>query len=217
MFKFNTYGADELTRCGNALVNDLKLARSHLRGSEWKSYAPWTRAILNWFSNTASDNIAVDTSRLGEGANFSQLPKQFTSARAAWGESLRIDQLHWRWPTYEKFRYWSADYWKAALASEENLECLLALECEWTGKADKHRYCEVMHEAAKLLSVNAKAKVLVFATGKPELRHELHADIAKLRAKGADASPWLLIDVPHGQWPDAHEPNAHTVAEKQAA
>jgi hypothetical protein len=216
-FTFSTYDEKDLLECGDRFVADLLAAARTFEANRFdNSTRVWTDLVLNWFANAAPSEpaphaITVDTSkpfdvRLHRLAPA--LPHQFTTPRDGHGEALRVDQTHWRWPSYggDRPAYWTKAYWKTALRRDEPLECVLALECEWAGKnADEH-YAEVMHEAAKLLSLRARAKVVVFTTRSLDARAELLGDLRALRAKGGDAAPWLLVDLPWNNWPDDHRP-----------
>jgi hypothetical protein len=202
LFKFNAYDEADLTRCREQLLPDLESLRSDL--TLRSDRATWTELILNWFANAAPDSVVVDTSKsrqIRRNGPATGSSSQFTIERHGYGETLRVDQMHWRgWPAYEKVAYWCEDYWTKALESPEQLECVLALECEWTGRDDKAHYREVMHEAAKLLTIRSNVKVVVLSSYRVGLRDKVHNDIRTLRMKGADKAPWLLVDVPHGDW-----------------
>jgi hypothetical protein len=225
-FTFSTYDERDLLVCGDRFVADLSAsARTFADNRFDNSTRVWTDLVLNWFANAAPSEpgqptVTVDTSkpvtpRLDRVAP--SLPLQFTTPREGYGETLRVDQTHWRWPSYGGAgpAYWTKAYWKAALAGEERLECLLALECEWAGRSADEHYYEMMHEASKLLSIRARAKVLIFATRTLDQREELLDDLRKLRRKGDDTAPWLLVDLPWGNWPDEHKPARKLLVDEQ--
>ena len=215
-FQFDTYSSAELDLSSEHLLSGLKTVVPELvalhAGDDRRI---WTDIVLNWFANAApKPPVVVDTSRPSS-THLAKLSAavslQFREPRTGYGETLRVDQLHWRgWPPYQ--RYWSRDYWRASIKSKQKLECVLALECEWAGNNDNDHYLQVMHEVGKLLSLSALTKVIVFASREPKLWSELNDDIRALRANANDRAPWLIVDIPHGDWGSGPRPQARVLS-----
>jgi hypothetical protein len=188
-FKFNTYGAKELDRCGKlfcAAARDFDLLNPACDA------AGWTDFVLGWFQNTAQEErILVDARR--PRAHAPVLKNGFAPKNTE-GEFL-VDLAHSTYPHYsEELKYNSLSWWKEAL--KHRCQVRLALESEWgkNGKRDMTRVA-ILQDAIKLAAFRADAKVMVFGSHGDD-RAGIVNDLKRLRSKSKDDSPWLWIDVP---------------------
>lgn len=208
--RFEKYDAHELRTCGEAFTTMLANHGNVLNRDVWQSSAkPWTDLVLNWFSSVQHASAVVDTSAPSMdsaqwGSLAVDLPEGCRAARSGTGEFLKIDLLASMGPQYQlSGGYWNSKYWQELL-NAKRLEVLLALESEWKGGSAEARYSCVMHSAAKLASVRAKIKTLVFASGCSngalDSRERWLKDVSALRELIGDDVAWLVVDVPWGNW-----------------
>ncbi|MCC6215235.1 MAG: hypothetical protein IT376_10220 [Polyangiaceae bacterium] len=193
--KFGKYSRADLLRLGRRFLEEVAGHRDH---SKWGT-EEWTEQVLDWFSADRAEHVVVHA-RAPRGARSDVGPRAATR-----GEYL-VDLAHSTWPGYAKPR--TRAYWNEALAPEREpkLELLLALECEW-GKVENARETlhRVMQDAAKLLHLAARAKVVVFSGTNQQNSGDLLGLLRRLAARDPTRAPWLFIDVPWSRDPATFE------------
>ena len=183
---FATYSKKDLAARGREFVRALnrKLTSQAIPDDDTEG---WTEFVLDWFSARAGKGVLVDARR----------PRREESTRDTHGEFL-CDLTHSTYPAYGiqgPKRFWRQEYWNEALENP----CLvqLVLESEW-GKARSPGATRVavLHDAIKVATIKAKAKVVVFGPRDQEAGKALMKDLRDLRDSSGDDSPWLLVAVP---------------------
>lgn len=215
---FGDYGRDDLDRVGGDLVNALVAKRDYLNeifiGTE-----QWTEAVLDFFAARKGSEEVVDarpprrrkegrSELCGAGKDWIEfdpkLKKIAPQIRTTYGEFL-FDLCISTYPSYESVN--PREYWEKSFA--EPRELLLVLESEF-GKqgAGFTTVNSVMNDATKLLHVQARAKVIVFASSTRSMREQKEllrlaknmAEIDQTRDSRGLRPNWLWIDIPWIRW-----------------
>jgi hypothetical protein len=217
---FKEYDGKELEDCGKAFVHFLEVHKNTLDAWHNETW-PWTELVIDWFADTTPSGLVCDAHRT---------PPRWSAAwdihrqnlglagneKRSGGEFMLIDLMHSTYPSYEQSAYWSSDYWTDAL-KRKDLCVRLALESEWKGKEVNGAYPYLMHSAAKLASIQADAKVLLFGSrGKsddePMGCSKVIEKVDALRTRADPSSGWLVLDVPWAAWGEDVKPHAWVAA-----
>lgn len=106
--KFDTYGKEELSLCGDAFKNDFKEKR-------YNCLKDWTKEVCQCFADAAPDDVRVfDHSHDGE---------------------FIFDHCQMRFPKTKAIKNVDAR-WREALEEKGSCELLLAMESEWGNVVD---------------------------------------------------------------------------------
>lgn len=203
-FRFRSYGRSELERAGSEFIGAFAKYLAEEVGTQ-----PWTEAVLDWWANAAASKRLVDA-RVRR-PSVAPLLGERQVPRVTHGEFL-FDLVHSTWQLYGND--WGTEkYWKKALGRRKRLrpEILLALESEWGKRKGPARNLDsVMVDAAKLLHVQARAKLVLFASVDGPNRGAILGLLRKLISADQSGAHWLLIDMP---W-DARDPERWVLPER---
>lgn len=156
----------------------------------------WTEVALDFWASAAAERARVDcesarphlTSELY--AEIEWAPRRDVVRKGP------LAMSHLSHPSFEELAPYGYAYWDRAF-ERERLETLLALACEWGGGGrPAARYGRVLMAAADLATVEARSKVVLFASDGEAERRRILDGLGKLRLASWDARPWLCVDVP---------------------
>ncbi len=190
--KFKNYDSVDLQRQGDAFCAALNAMGQDVHRL-WAT-EQWTEYVLDWFAcaaPTAFEGRPVTVDARSAKPRRAHRMKSLAQ-RKTWGEFI-VDLAHTTYPGYDD-DYWTMKYWERTLDGGP-CQVLFALESEWANLNEVTSRVAVLHDAAKVAAVNARAKAVVFAS-RDGVHDALVNDIQRLRAVTRDVTPWLWIDVP---------------------
>lgn len=154
----------------------------------------WTEWVLDWFAQTAPAGLCVDAR---PSRRHGDLERGSPPARQTAGEFL-VDLSHSTFPRYDQHAWGTEAYWEKAYETPPLLK--LALESEMgVSRSEPATTHKVMEDAAKLFVLQARIKVMVFASTSVGNRGTI-VSLADSMATCDPSRPecWLWIDLPWG-------------------
>ncbi len=190
--RFFRYDPTELRAVGARFVRELSAVSSPLASDP----EVWTELTLDFWCAVAAPGARVDAC----GARPHLTAEIYASASwappRAMARSGPFMLAHSTHPLFEEGHPYGYAYWDRAF-SQERLEMLLAGACEWgSGGRPGARYGRVMSAASDLTPLDARVKVIFFATDSEEEHRRIVRGLEQLRLASWDSRPWLWVDVP---------------------
>jgi hypothetical protein len=204
--RFFRYDAAELRAVGTSFVDAVRAIARHpaLAGDP----DVWSEVALDYFAAARSERARVDA----EAARPHLTAELYRETEWAPCRSVvrrgPLAMSHLSHPSFEDGGPHGYAHWQRAFETER-LETLLALACEWGGGGrPAARYGRVMLACADLATVEARAKVVLFASDDEPEHRRIVEGLTKLRLASWDARPWLYVDIPWRSDFEAHPPRA---------